>query len=74
MALLGFDGSMQFVLYVSFNIYVYIYDSVCPKYMLYLFLDYGATDYIDILFIECWVTILLVINIAYYPGVQCMFL
>lgn len=53
MALLGFDGSMQFVLYVSFNIYVYIYDSVCSKYMLYLFLDYGATDYIDILFIEC---------------------
>lgn len=23
------------------------------SYMLYLFLDYGATDYIDILFIEC---------------------
>lgn len=35
-------------------IYMYIYmNSVCPKYMLYLFLDYGATDYIDILFIEC---------------------
>lgn len=51
---LASDGSMQFVLYVSFNIYVYIYmNSVCPKSMFYLFLDDGATDYIDILFIEC---------------------
>lgn len=27
-------------------------NAVCPKYMLYLFLDYSATDYIDILFIK----------------------